>query len=75
MVDKNLPPRWMGDPVFANEFGWGFWDETWSEAYGPYDTEEHARTVLAAYCATVLEGEPWYPTTTEKILAPNHPKP
>lgn len=29
--------------------GWYFWDETWSDAIGPFDTEEDCRTDLKEY--------------------------
>lgn len=49
------------DPVFKIEVeetyegelmlpGWYFWDETWAYSYGPFETEEEARTKLNAYC-------------------------
>ncbi len=49
------------DPVFYREAewtdgcndtrdpGWYFWDEIWSDAMGPYDTEEVCRKRLCAY--------------------------
>lgn len=45
------------DPVFVDENGeWNFWDETWSESYGPYLTEEDARKALQEY-SLYLDGE------------------
>jgi hypothetical protein len=39
------------DPVHQNEEGkWAFWDETWSDSVGSYDTEEEARKALKEYC-------------------------
>lgn len=29
--------------------GWYFWDETWADRIGPYDSEPEARDGLAAY--------------------------
>ena len=39
------------DPVFYNEQeeGWFFYDETWSEAYGPYATKEDAEKEFSEY--------------------------
>lgn len=41
------------DPVFsriaASGLEWNFWDETWSNIHGPYDTEEEARAALDEY--------------------------
>jgi len=50
----------MNDPVFKIEVeetdggelmipGWYFWDETWASSYGPFETEEEARTRLSEY--------------------------
>jgi hypothetical protein len=43
------------DPIFQriDVQGWFFWNETWSESYGPYDTEEIARENLREYCETL----------------------
>ena len=39
------------DPVFfvCDTMEYGFWDETWSYAYGPYANERAARIALASY--------------------------
>lgn len=45
------------DPVHQKEDGkWYFWDETWTEAYGPYETEIEANQQLDVYCDQVLGG-------------------
>jgi hypothetical protein len=43
------------DPVHVHkdgfgQVGWYFWDETWADRIGPYETEEEAREKLAKYC-------------------------
>jgi hypothetical protein len=40
------------DPVFKdNDSGeWYFWDETWTESFGPYPEERIARDRLEDYC-------------------------
>lgn len=38
------------DPVFVEDDGWYFWDETWTERHGPYETETLARVGLDLYC-------------------------
>ncbi len=38
------------DPIHEEAGQWYFWDETWSERLGPFDTEEIARNKLKAYC-------------------------
>jgi hypothetical protein len=37
----------------AHPTGWYFWNETWSDCYGPYVTEEECRHKLAEYCKTL----------------------
>lgn len=37
------------DPVDKKIDGWYFWDETWSEGYGPYDSEQICRVALINY--------------------------
>ena len=34
--------------------GWYFWNETWSDRYGPYSTQEEAQNALDYYCETEL---------------------
>ena len=47
-VDKWKPVK---DPVFKGKDGfWYFWDETWTDDYGPYDTKEIARDRAEDYC-------------------------
>lgn len=41
-------------PVFQNEEGWFFYDETWSDANGPYDSETEAQVKLMEYCTIAL---------------------
>jgi hypothetical protein len=44
-----------GEDDYNIEIGkWYFYDETWSDVGGPYDTEEQARAELARYVAEVL---------------------
>jgi hypothetical protein len=38
------------DPVQLYNGQWHFWDETWSCAYGPFDSEAQARFNLDWYC-------------------------
>jgi hypothetical protein len=38
----------------VNGAGWYFWNETWSDCYGPYDTEEEAKEELNRYCVEEL---------------------
>lgn len=42
------------DPVFQTDAGWFFYDECWSDAYGPFENEEKARTELHRYCEEFL---------------------
>lgn len=43
------------DPVYRDTDGWYFWDETWTDGYGPYLTEHEAREALNDYIKNVLE--------------------
>lgn len=40
------------DPVFKDEKDgkWYFWNETWSDPLGPYDTKEEAHREFRRYC-------------------------
>lgn len=38
---------------FVEGVGWFFWDETWSYAHGPYDTEMGAQDALRRYALTL----------------------
>lgn len=44
------------DPVFTHHGAWYFWDETWTQFLGPFDSEEKARKSLEQY-AKYLSGE------------------
>lgn len=51
------------DPVECRDGAWYFWNESWSDYYGPYKTEAIARASLAAYCLDFLDhGEYQRPT-------------
>lgn len=41
-------------PVRHHDGKWWFWDETWSQEFGPYDTEEKAVRSLSRYCRKYL---------------------
>jgi hypothetical protein len=43
------------DPVFfdVRDNKWYFYDETWSNVYGPYDTEEAARIACNSYAMSL----------------------
>jgi len=47
--------RWEGDPIFIDEDEkYGFWEETWTEVYGPFNTLEEAERKLEEYCSKYL---------------------
>lgn len=46
--DKTLE---VNSPVHEHEGKWYFWDETWGNRLGPYDTRDEAADLLADYCA------------------------
>lgn len=37
------------DPVHEDNDKWYFWDETWADRHGPYETEAKARQALRKY--------------------------
>lgn len=44
------------DPVFKTSHNrYGFWDETWSECYGPFDTYQEAEESLEQYVKEFLQ--------------------
>lgn len=42
------------DPVHQFEDKWWFWDQTWANREGPYETEQDARNMLLEYSNTIL---------------------
>lgn len=42
------------DPVHFDNGKWWFWDETWTDRLGPWDTEKIARGMLDTYIRTEL---------------------
>lgn len=44
------------DPVFRLGYLWYFYDETFTDYYGPYATEQEAICACGAYARVVLEG-------------------
>lgn len=44
------------DPVHQDESDgqWYFWDETWANRYGPYDSRRKAEQRIDDYCRDVL---------------------
>lgn len=36
--------------IFKEDGQWFFWDETWSESHGPYETDKEAANALTDYC-------------------------
>ena len=48
--------KWNPDPVERLEDGtWIFWDETWANWHGPFDTEELCRKNLKEYARELEE--------------------
>lgn len=49
-------PRSSSDPVHQDPSGkWYFYDETWVDRLGPYDSEKETREALNRYVDEVLE--------------------
>ena len=59
MTDSN--PVFKADRPFEQDsrepkecpVGWYFWDETWSFAHGPYDSEDEARAACSRYARLI----------------------
>lgn len=49
-------PLQARDPIHQDDEGWWFWDETWSDRYGPFINEEAARHELKIYVQNLEEG-------------------
>lgn len=50
---NSVPVRYlfMADPVCEKDGKWFFWDETWANEHGPFETEVECREKLDQYCA------------------------
>lgn len=44
------------DPIFAEDGSWFYWDETWTNKFGPFRSESLARASLKLYVEFELEG-------------------
>ena len=55
---RKIPVHKPQDPVHFRPSGtWWHTDETWSDEYGPFDTEDEARMALDAYALGLERGE------------------
>ena len=45
------------DPVRFEDGAWYWWDETWSDRTGPYDTRQQAVDACVEYCKILFETE------------------
>lgn len=45
----------IDNPVHFDDGNWWFWNETWTDRYGPYETEQEAIKMCKDY-AYYLEG-------------------
>jgi len=43
-------------PLYKKNGYWHFWNETWSDLIGPYETQDEARIAFKKYCK---ELNPW----------------
>jgi hypothetical protein len=54
-LGKEIPhPEWDKSPIVEYENGFVFWDETWANAYGPFNTLSGAQLGLLAYAIDEL---------------------
>lgn len=56
-MNVKINPENAACPLFKNDKGFWFWDETWSSAIGPYSTLEKAQSGLTGYAAYLGSGE------------------
>lgn len=56
LLNKLRPEEKENDPVHfvTEDDGWYFWDETWSDRFGPFHTELECRLAFAKYCIDFL---------------------
>jgi len=50
----DYPERKKSNPIHCYDEKWWFWDETWSDRMGPFDTEEQTEEALRQYCKEKL---------------------
>lgn len=64
------------NPIFEKNQSWWHWDESWTDAHGPFSSEQDARRALRSY-ANHLEGKPaadlhvcinWHPDTGNCVI-------
>ena len=42
------------NPIQQDTDGWYFWEETWAEQQGPFDSKREAKKAWREYCRTQL---------------------
>lgn len=52
-----IDPAEDRDPVHKDGGYWWFWNETWADVHGPYNTEDAAREDLQRYLKFLEGGE------------------
>lgn len=57
----------FGDPVHEDDAGWWYWDEFWSERYGPYPSKEAAEEFMRRYARICIQGREWSPHVGEIV--------
>ena len=53
MSKKNLDYKGCPIEYAVKENKWYFWDETWTEEFGPYNTKEEVMKACEEYCKTL----------------------
>ena len=57
-VDKmEIDSNYNSDPVRYEDCAWYWWNETWSDRTGPYNSRELAKVACAEYCKHLFEEE------------------
>ena len=55
--DARVDPSVDKSPIYEKFGRWFFWDETWTDVYGPFRTEVEARIELLKYASWLDAGE------------------
>lgn len=54
MANESAEEKDPADPIHQDAEGWWFWDEMWTERYGPFTTEMEAGLACVKYAEEVL---------------------
>lgn len=56
-VEPEPFPAWHNSPIYQDDnHEWWFWDETWANKHGPFESHDAATAALSEYVRTELGG-------------------